>query len=96
VKLGLVFGSVILLIAGITLLGNSSEVNAQSDLERAKDILSAVTNATANATANVTANVTTIVMKKTEDLLGSAPNATQEVLKKYENDTLGHKFSISF
>ena len=96
-KLGLIFGSVVFLIAGISLLGNSSEVNAQSDLERAKDILSALTNATANATANATvnatANATANVMKKTEDLLGSAPNATEGGLKKYDNPRYGISFT---
>lgn len=44
-ELGLVFGSVVFLIAGIALAGNSLEVKAQSDLE----IPSIAANATANA-----------------------------------------------
>jgi hypothetical protein len=51
VKLGLVFGSVVFLIAGITIAGNSQEVTGLSDLE--------LTNIGANATANATAETQT-------------------------------------
>jgi hypothetical protein len=47
VKLGLLFGSVVFLIAGITLASNSSKVMGQSDMEKAKDLLSTAANATA-------------------------------------------------
>ena len=66
-KLGLVFGSVIFLIAGITLADSSLEVSGQSDRERQK-ILEAASNAAANATADL--------MKKAENVLRLASNAT--------------------
>ena len=65
-KLGLVFGSVIFLIAGITLADSSLEVSGQSDMERQK-ILEAASNAAANATADA--------MIKAENVL-SVLNAT--------------------
>jgi hypothetical protein len=64
VKLGLVFGSALFLIAGITLAGNSQEVTGLSDLE--------ITNIAANATANATRTA----MDKANAVVSTAANAT--------------------
>ena len=106
-KLGLVFGSVVFLIAGITLAGNSQEVKGLSDLELTNIAANATANATAAAmdkakdvistTANATAKATQtgIEQAKSDMKTLTAANATAnatEVLKKYENGSLGISF----
>jgi hypothetical protein len=66
VKLGLVFGSVVFLIAGITLAGNSQEVTGLSDFE--------LTNIAASAPANATA----AAMEEANKLLEAAKNASAQ------------------
>ena len=90
-NIGLIFGSVILLIAGISLLGNPLEVTSQNATEEAMAALRAATNAAANATADA--------IKKVEDTSRSAPNVTTNrqfnetsQTYTYENATLGISF----
>jgi hypothetical protein len=64
VKLGLLFGSVLFFVAGITVAGNSQEVTGLSELE--------LTNIAANATANATG----AAMEEANKLLEAAKNAT--------------------
>jgi hypothetical protein len=66
VKLGLVFSSVLFLIAGITIAGNSQEITALSDLE--------ITNIATNATANATG----AAMEEANKLLEAAKNASSK------------------
>jgi len=98
VKLGLVFGSVVFLIAGITLAGNSLEVTGQSDLGEAQDILNTASNATQTAidkTMNLLSNVSNNVTDaglNTSSNLTEPINATEEGLQKYENARYGISF----
>jgi hypothetical protein len=91
VKLGLVFGSVVFLIAGITLASNSSEVMGQSDLEKAKDIISTAANTTANATREVITRAEN-VLNLTSDAASNATSQSQAGLQKYGNPVMGIKF----
>lgn len=79
-KLGLLFGSVVFLIAGITFAGHSLEVTAQS--------MGPSTSLLNLTSSNVTANV----MEKAKNVLSNLPNAIEGGLKKYENKSLGISF----
>jgi hypothetical protein len=84
VKLHILSGVILLLIAGITLDGNSSGVKAQSEIETANDTLRSAANSTANSTAEG--------MQKADDVLSTFTDSTETGVKKYENV----KYGISF
>jgi hypothetical protein len=107
VKLGLIFGSVVFLIAGISLLGNPLEVTGQNATEEAMAALRAASNAGANATADAIKEAEDLLssvpktdaVRKAEDGSRSTPNATTNrqlnetsQTYTYENATLGISF----
>ena len=79
-KLYLLPGTILLLIAGITLSGNPLEVTGQSDSEESQDILSTAANATANATGEL--------MSRSDIVLGLASDAASNATRTAMNNTM--------
>lgn len=106
-KIGLIFGSVIFLIAGISPLGNPLEVTGQNATEEAMAALRAASNAGANDSADAIKEAEDLLssvqktdaVKKAHDGSRGTPNATTNrqlnetsQTYTYENVTLGISF----
>lgn len=102
-KLYILSGAILLLMAGVTLVGNSLEVTGQSDMEKALEAASnAATNATQtamnNILSNVSNNVTNTGLNTSSNLTEPINATTNRQLNKtsqtytYDNATLGISF----
>lgn len=79
-KLYILSCAIFLLMAGITLAGNSLKVTGQSDSEESQDILSTAANATANATGEL--------MSRSDKVLSLASDAASNATRTAMNNTM--------